>query len=57
MLEAQHTLEDVIRRVLLGGRADGRADSGTVHGVIVQDEYTHDVIVPWAEHFLVYDTT
>lgn len=49
MLEAQHTLEDVVRRVLLAGRA--------VQGVIVQDEYTHDVIVPFGEHFLVYDTT
>ena len=26
--------------------------------LVVQDEYTHDVVVPWSERlFLVYDTT
>ncbi len=25
--------------------------------VITQDEYTHDVIVPWGARWLVYDTT
>ncbi len=28
-----------------------------VADVIVQDEFTHDVIVPWRNLFLVYDTT
>lgn len=25
--------------------------------VVTQDEYTHDVIVPWGARWLVYDTT
>lgn len=49
---SQRTLEDVVRSVLFAG--------GALHDVVVQDEYTHDVVVrPTAssEHFLVYDTT
>ena len=31
---------------------------GAVEDVIVQDEYTHDVLVPWREgRYLVFDTT
>jgi hypothetical protein len=48
----QRTLEDVVRGVLLAG--------GALCDVVVQDEYTHDVVVrPTAtsKHFLVYDTT
>ncbi len=48
----QRTLEDVVRGVLLAG--------GKLCDVVVQDEYTHDVVVrPTAasKHFLVYDTT
>ena len=29
----------------------------TVAQVITQDEYTHDIIVPYRDVFLVYDTT
>jgi hypothetical protein len=25
--------------------------------VVVQDEYTHDIVVPWGARWLVYDTT
>ena len=49
---SQRTLEDVVRCVLLAG--------GALCDVVVQDEYTHDVVVrPTAtsSHFLVYDTT
>ncbi len=28
-----------------------------VADVVVQDEFTHDVIVPWRDLYLVYDTT
>jgi hypothetical protein len=28
-----------------------------VADVVVQDEYTHDVILPWGAHHLVFDTT
>jgi hypothetical protein len=40
------TLEDVIRRPGLA-----------LQGVIVQDEYTHDVIVAAGAAYLVFDTT
>jgi len=28
-----------------------------VREVVVQDEFTHDVVLPWRDHFLVFDTT
>lgn len=28
-----------------------------IRDVVTQDEYTHDVVVPYGRHFLVYDTT
>jgi len=45
MLAKQHNLGDVIQ---------ARLD---VLDVVVQDEYTHDVVVAWEGVFLVYDTT
>lgn len=45
VLESQHILQDVARWRL-------------VASVVVQDEYTHDVVVPWEDGlFLAYDTT
>jgi hypothetical protein len=45
VLASQHILQDVVRWRL-------------VTSVVVQDEYTHDVVVPWdAGLYLVYDTT
>ncbi len=35
----------------------GEVHPQTVAEVITQDEYTHDVIVPYRDVFLVYDTT
>lgn len=44
-LASQHILQDVVRWRM-------------VASVVVQDEYTHDVIVPWDDGlFLAYDTT
>ncbi len=28
-----------------------------VADVVIQDEFTHDVVLPWREVFLVFDTT
>jgi hypothetical protein len=28
-----------------------------VSAVVVQDEYTHDVVIPWRGAYLVFDTT
>lgn len=43
------TLEDVL--------AWAHATGGTLLDVIVQDEYTHDVIVRAGAEYLVFDTT
>ena len=55
VVASQPTLEEVVRWVLAQkGRTARDFD------VIVQDEYTHDVVVPWnleQKLFLVYDTT
>jgi short subunit fatty acids transporter len=45
------TLEDVVRWGL------GLAPPVMIADVVVQDEYTHDVVVPVAAAYLVYDTT
>ncbi len=52
-LVAGHTtLEDVVRWGL------AQRPARLVEQVVVQDEYTHDVVVPWSEGvYLVYDTT
>jgi hypothetical protein len=42
----QVTLADVIRWAI-----------EPVADVVVQDEYTHDIVVPWGARWLVYDTT
>ncbi len=45
LLASQRILQDVVRWRM-------------VASVVVQDEYTHDVVVPWDDGlFLVYDTT
>ncbi|MBK6520780.1 MAG: hypothetical protein IPM79_39685 [Polyangiaceae bacterium] len=48
----QHTLHDVV----VAGLAS-RPERG-LQSVVVQDEYTHDVVVRWDDGvYLVYDTT
>jgi hypothetical protein len=45
VLASQHILQDVVRWRM-------------VATVVTQDEYTHDVVVPWDDGlYLVYDTT
>ncbi len=49
---SQRTLEDVVRWGL------ALSPPRLVERVVVQDEYTHDVVLRWADGvFLVYDTT
>jgi hypothetical protein len=49
---AHATLDQVVRWGLAA------TPEHMVHDVVVQDEFTHDVVVPWSdERFLVYDTT
>jgi hypothetical protein len=45
----QRSLQEVVR--------DAFARGQTISEVIVQDEFTHDVVVPWRDLYLVYDTT
>ena len=35
----------------------GAVDRMVIKDVIVQDEFTHDAIVPWNKRFLVFDST
>ena len=51
-IAAQCTLHDVVLAALASSPPRLIAD------VVVQDEYTHDVVLPWDDvHWLVYDTT
>jgi acetolactate synthase small subunit len=43
------TMEHVVQWTLRRGFS--------IESIVVQDEYTHDVVVRVHEHFLVYDTT
>ena len=55
-LSAQENLKDVMAWALSSPR--GTFIPSVVAEVIVQDEFTHDVIVPWRDGLvLVYDTT
>ena len=55
-LSGQQNLNDVMKWALAQPR--GTFIPSVVAEVVVQDEFTHDVIVPWREPLvLVYDTT
>lgn len=56
LLPDQHNLKDVMNWAL--SQPAGTFIPQVVADVVVQDEFTHDVIVPWREGLvLVYDTT
>lgn len=55
-LSGQHNLNDVMRWAL--AHPAGVFEPSVVAAVVAQDEYTHDVVVPWRDGLvLVYDTT
>jgi len=55
-LSEQENLKDVMTWAL--SSASGTFIPKVVADVIVQDEFTHDVVVPWRDGLvLVYDTT
>jgi hypothetical protein len=55
-ISAQENLKDVMAWAL--SQPPGEFIPSVVAQVIVQDEFTHDVIVPWRDPLvLVYDTT
>lgn len=45
------TLEDVLRILT------AMQQRAALEEVVTQDEYTHDVVVRWPPHYLVFDTT
>lgn len=45
------TLEEVVRWGL------AQPEPSTVVEVVVQDEYTHDVVMPWCDRYVVFDAT
>ena len=52
VVDTHATLDQVVRWGLAA------TPERMVCNVVVQDEFTHDVVVPWSnEHYLVYDTT
>jgi hypothetical protein len=51
IVAGHRTLEEVVRWGL------AHSPPLQVAEVVVQDEFTHDVVMPWGELFLVYDTT
>jgi hypothetical protein len=52
VVAGQQTLEDVVRW------AFAQRPALPIERVVVQDEYTHDVVLCWGEGvYLVYDTT
>jgi hypothetical protein len=55
-LAEQHNLKDLMKWALAD--SGNKFVPGVVKNVVVQDEFTHDIIVPWGpELVLVYDTT
>jgi hypothetical protein len=55
-LSSQENLRDVMDWAL--AQAPGSFTPSVVSDVIVQDEFTHDVVVPWRDGLsLVFDTT
>ncbi len=55
-LSGQQNLNDVMKWAL--AHPSGVFTWAVIAGVVVQDEFTHDVIVPWRDNLvLIYDTT
>lgn len=49
LVAGQPTLAHVVRWCAARGQP--------IVDVVTQDEYTHDVVIPWGDRWLVYDTT
>ena len=58
-LRAELVKHKTLRQVLSWANAKPKGDflPQTVAEVVTQDEFTHDVVVPYKVLFLVYDTT
>jgi len=54
-LSQHHSLQDLLKWAQ--GQPPGTLVSGAISDLIVQDEFTHDLVVPWRGYFIVYGTT
>jgi len=36
---------------------EGALIPGAIADLVIQDEFTHDIVVPWRGHYVVYGTT
>lgn len=54
-LESHESLQDLLRWA--ERRPAGTLVPGAIAELVIQDEFTHDLVVPWQGVFLVYGTT
>lgn len=54
-LEQHQSLQDLVRWA--ENQPEGTLIPGVISDLIVQDEFTHDIVVPWRNLFIVYGTT
>jgi hypothetical protein len=54
-LKAHQSLQDLLRWA--ERQPEGALIPGAISELIVQDEFTHDLVVPWRNLFIVYGTT
>ncbi len=53
--ESHVSLQDLLRWAQV--QPEGALIPGVIAELVIQDEFTHDLIVPWQGLFLVYGTT
>jgi hypothetical protein len=54
-LKKHQSLQDLLRWA--ERQPEGMLVPGAISELIVQDEFTHDIVVPWGNFFIVYGTT
>jgi hypothetical protein len=54
-LKQHQSLQDLLRWA--ERQPEGMLIRGAISELIVQDEFTHDLVVPWQNLFIVYGTT
>lgn len=54
-LKQHRSLQDLLRWA--ERQPEGMLTPGAISDLIVQDEFTHDLVVPWRNLFIVYGTT
>ena len=54
-LKTHRSLQDLLRWA--ESQPEGTLIHGAISELVVQDEFTHDIVVPWRIFFIVYGTT